>query len=525
MFYVIQKRQFRPGASVSAVYLEVDHWNDYSFVTLFHLSLHDEHGVLHEIGSVKIGFIGQTTAQPTYSLLPSNFERLDDRFFSLGQSSEFYKKMALLSSSFRGKVLEGLADMVSNPKIISRIEDEKVFGTSLLRMVSLSEVRGQFARVLQGLAELTSFSFSFLRNETERMCGIQIPFDVVALSTPSTNIHAVIGRNGVGKTTLLNGMIEAIAHPGSDAKFLERSAWGMTEIRKDYFSSLVSVSFSAFDPFEPPAEQPDPSKGTCYFYVGLKTRGAGEHRSIEQIHKDCARYLVDCFVSGIKSQRWVRAIEKLGSDENFASMGLHRLKDSYDEVRQKIISQSDSLEFSNTYFAAIRFFLKNMSSGHAIVLLTTTYLVAKVEEKTLVLLDEPESHLHPPLLSAFIRALSDLLHDRNGVAIVATHSPVVLQEIPRSCVWKVTRSGSSMSINRPDIETFGENLGLLTSEVFSLEVERSGFHALLAEDVKSGKSYDDVIAQYQGQLGLEGRSILRALVASRDAEASNASFE
>ncbi len=40
-----------------------------------------------------------------------------------------------------------------------------------------------------------------------------------------------------------------------------------------------------------------------------------------------------------------------------------------------------------------------MSSGHAIVLLTVTKLVARVEEKTLVLIDEPESHLHPPLLS------------------------------------------------------------------------------------------------------------------------------
>ncbi|MGN9540532.1 AAA family ATPase [Escherichia coli] len=63
-----------------------------------------------------------------------------------------------------------------------------------------------------------------------------------------------------------------------------------------------------------------------------------------------------------------------------------------------------------------------MSSGHAVVLLTLTRLVATVEEKTLVLIDEPESHLHPPLLSAFIRALSDLLLD-NGLSIIATHSP------------------------------------------------------------------------------------------------------
>jgi hypothetical protein len=38
----------------------------------------------------------------------------------------------------------------------------------------------------------------------------------------------------------------------------------------------------------------------------------------------------------------------------------------------------------------------------------------------------------PPLLAAMMRALSDLLVDRNGVAVVATHSPVVLQEVPAS---------------------------------------------------------------------------------------------
>ena len=63
-----------------------------------------------------------------------------------------------------------------------------------------------------------------------------------------------------------------------------------------------------------------------------------------------------------------------------------------------------------------------------------THLADRVAERTLVLIDEPETHLHPPLLSAFVRAMSDLLIDRNGVAIIATHSPVVLQETPRTCV-------------------------------------------------------------------------------------------
>ena len=84
---------------------------------------------------------------------------------------------------------------------------------------------------------------------------------------------------------------------------------------------------------------------------------------------------------------------------------------------------------------------RGLSSGHKIVLLSITKLVENMEEKTLVLMDEPEAHLHPPLLAAFVRALSDLLINRNGVAIIATHSPVVLQEVPRSCVWKIVRHG------------------------------------------------------------------------------------
>ncbi|MEK5757114.1 AAA family ATPase, partial [Acinetobacter variabilis] len=71
-----------------------------------------------------------------------------------------------------------------------------------------------------------------------------------------------------------------------------------------------------------------------------------------------------------------------------------------------------------------------LSSGHKIVLLILTRLVETVDEATLVLIDEPESHLHPPLLSAFMSALTELLEDRNGVAIIATHSPVVVQEVP-----------------------------------------------------------------------------------------------
>ena len=164
------------------------------------------------------------------------------------------------------------------------------------------------------------------------------------------------------------------------------------------------------------------------------------------------------------------------------------------------------------------FTVTKLRTGHTIVLLITTKLIERVEEKTLVLIDEPESHLHPPLLSAFVRALSELLYDRNGVAIIATHSPVVLQEIPKSCVWKVTRSRLAVSAIRPEIQTFGENVGILTSEIFGLEVRKSGFHRILEDSVRNGASFEDIVSEYGGQLGFEAQAILRAMIHSRDRE-------
>lgn len=303
----------------------------------------------------------------------------------------------------------------------------------------------------------------------------------------------------------------------SRGKFIDRSKWIESEINETYFSSLVSVSFSAFDPFIPPPEQSDPAKGTCYYYIGLKVADRNDyHRDINSLQEDCCKALAACFNEADKDRLWCQSINDLGYDENFSSANLILLRDRFLETKKETPSQADSTEFKKNYLDKIKPVLEGLSSGHAIVLLTATRLVATVQEKTLVLIDEPESHLHPPLLAAFLRALTELLLTLNGVAIIATHSPVVLQEIPKKCVWKVYRQGESTIIDRPKIETFAENLGVLTSEVFSLEVEHSGFHDMLKKSVRSGSSYQQILSEYDDQIGFEGRAILKALIADRD---------
>lgn len=506
-------RYFPSPGQRNTIYLRIDNWDDYSFKTLFDLALCDENGETHEIGNVKIGYFGQPHSATHQSILDV-FERLDESYFSLGQDAEYYKKIKeLLSQEVADSLLLAMRDVAYDENLLSAAEEEEVFKTSLMRSVSWSAIHGQYKRILSGGAILTEFRFSYNRGKSESNTGIEIDFHVTPNSKPPTNIHILIGRNGVGKTTLLNNMVQAVLSGENQHEDcgifhdISGSFFDRPVISQEYFSSVVSVSFSAFDPFVPPFEQPDRNKGTCYFYIGLKNvfleNGESKTKLKDPVElcEDFVRSLGACFSLQKKQELWLRAISKLESDSNFAYMGLMRLAD--DEYSQNL-----------NYFAGSLF--KRMSSGHAIVLLSITRLVETVEEKTLVLIDEPESHLHPPLLSAFTRALSDLLISRNGVAIIATHSPVVLQEVPKSCVWKLRRTGLEGHTDRPEAETFGENVGVLTREVFGLEVSKSGFHELLLSSVEQGKDYEEILAEYDYQVGFEGRAILRALLATKD---------
>ncbi len=491
--------------------LSTDNWDDFSFRTMFSLSVYDENGKHVICGSVKIGFKGQTEGR-TSKVLQLPLDRLPEKFFSLGQDVEYYKNIRNeLSEEFAASLLDALRDVVFDRELLLSVASEEAFKTSLTRGLRMSVIEGQFKRVLDGGVPLTDFKFSYRDSGSEKTAAIDLSFNVKHDSKPPTNIHVLIGRNGVGKTTLLNNMIRAIVQKGQDSvglgAFYVKETFSEEPMPQDFFTAVVSVSFSAFDPFRPLPDRPNRNDGSAYFYVGMKRVPDGPDEPVSlKSHADlCTDFLaslISCFSVTAKKARWISAIRRLESDDNFAEMGLTELAD---------------LEEVSAVKRQARNRFERMSSGHAIVLLTMTRLVDTVDEKTLVLMDEPESHLHPPLLSAFTRALSELLNNRNGVAIIATHSPVVVQEVPRSCVWTMERSRAEGVTERPELETFGENVGVLTREIFGLEVTRSGFHDLLRQAVEQGKTFDEIFQEYKGRLGFEARALLRAMIASHSA--------
>jgi hypothetical protein len=275
------------------------------------------------------------------------------------------------------------------------------------------------------------------------------------------------------------------------------------------FLNLVIVSFSAFDRFDPIAKGSARTESSLpYYYVGVKRflddqngnpTGTIGVKSTEGLNEDLRVALDTIFQDEARIRRWVKALETLSSDPGIRDLRAGEAAGEEGAHARERVKQM----------------VPHMSSGHKIVLLTITRLVENVSDRSLVLIDEPETHLHPPLLGSFMRALSELLVDSNAVAIVASHSPVVLQEVPAKRVWRLLGSGDSVKAERPEEETFAENVSVLTRKVFGLEVDQSGFYKLLSDEAQNA-DYDEVDAIFGFQIGAEGRALLRALTYKKD---------
>lgn len=437
-------------------YLRVNTWDDFGFRTTFEL-IQVASRKLIRFGDVKIGSRLSSTTE-----LPAKFSRLNrNEFFSLGQSENYYESLRINDEG--QAILEALNDCVARPEVRAAAQSEEVFRVSLMRGVR-PEALERFRTIWSGTAVATSFEFTL-------PFGTQtVGFAVLPRSLPPTNVHALIGANGVGKSHFMNTLVTSIVNEDS--------------VLGSEFSGVVSIAFSAFDRFLPVVGK---RRGRVnYSYVGMRTPDSGL-KSPADLEREFSAALEEC-LTGPRRQRWLDAVEHLRGDLLLAA-----------ELGDADIPYDDMVAgFSR------------LSSGHKLALLIVTRLVELVDERTLVLIDEPESHLHPPLLSGLLRAISNLMSLRNAVAIVATHSPVVLQEIPAACVWVVRRMGEHTRLERPAIETFGENAGVLTREVFQLEVTGSGFYRLIAERTR-GMRYDEARRLFGGQLGGEAMAYLRVL--------------
>lgn len=118
--------------------------------------------------------------------------------------------------------------------------------------------------------------------------------------------------------------------------------------------------------------------------------------------------------------------------------------------------------------------IDNLSSGQATILLYITKLVSSINQGSLVIFDEPETFMHPPMVKAFIRAVSEIVDNNKAFCLIATHSPVIIQEILHCNVYRLD---SNHGLKNTNYKTYGQNLDTLYNNIYGLSLQQTGYNS------------------------------------------------
>lgn len=165
----------------------------------------------------------------------------------------------------------------------------------------------------------------------------------------------------------------------------------------------------------------------------------------------------------------------------------------------------------------------SLSSGQRSLVLFCTRLMTASADGALVLVDEPENHLHPYFITLMIQTLARTLQATGSRALVVTHSPFVVREFEKSTVKVMKTSRERVpEIFRPSLQTFGADVSMISDYVFEDEAIRKGFQNSIDRAVRGQKMRGDATPLQDLAAGL-GEDGLSYLIEKTRAEANGTS--
>ncbi|GLR05947.1 hypothetical protein GCM10007906_35350 [Vibrio hyugaensis] len=530
-------------------YLRQDNWNDHSFQTQYHLLLSGAHsldGDAVSIGDVKILKRGQLSSD-THLLTIGDFETLGNEFCSLGQSLDYYERLANIDPEIRNYLFSALNDVVINPSLKSEFQNEEGWNISVMRYIDEDDDIFVLPQMMisKDYEKLPSIDLSFKFKNHSLQQPIEFNFDSPEYAynkkLPS-RISVLVGRNGSGKSTLLSKISRVAFASGADRRDPVLRQVGEFEPIGLGFPKIINISYSAFDSFQIPGIYIQEKEQI------LKDMGIGKGRYIFCGIRDIQKELDFSISSMITDDRGRLTEEEILKDrQSFTNLKsieslLEEVKLLLDVILKRnkldllfdvfnILSKESSfydlvkgIKEDNIKSTLPAMFI-NSSTGHKFVVHSIVSIIAHSEKRSLILFDEPETHLHPPLLAVLMSSIRHVLGELDAFAIVATHSPVVVQETLSRHVKIVRRKGDLTKVIPPEIQSFGENLASITSHVFSLSTEVTDFHGeldRLVNTLQSGfitptdeKLKKQIEELFDGEISMQARAYIMSLLVNK----------
>lgn len=469
------------GEYTNTLVIYDDNWNDYGYRTTFHVVYCDQSRKVHSIGDLKIYNydLDEKRTEKYYSavssLLPPRIVRLDDKFCSLGQSLSYYKNLKTHFPKSYFEILKRLNDIAVQPALKEKFINEHGVQTSLLRESSAEKAINEARYLLNtDSLEQKDMSFSYCVAVPYSDIPVELAFNFTKNDNLPYRINILIGKNGTGKTQILSQLANSLS--------------GITDVEEDRHArfigkrppvdKVISISYSAFDSF--------------------KKRPLGETSYFTNSYAYC----------GIQSENGTLSIEQLNQkfEESFRLLREKGREDAWHSIMSEVMESEHSgliEEVVNGNFNSIRF-----SSGQHVLICLITEALATIEKESLILFDEPEIHLHPNAIANTMRMLYKLLAEFDSYAIFATHSPLIVQETPTQYIQILDRIDDVLSVRKPVMECFGENITSITNEIFDVCSTESNYRTVLNALAKK-LSFDEVCELFDSNLSLNAMIFLK----------------
>lgn len=123
--------------------------------------------------------------------------------------------------------------------------------------------------------------------------------------------------------------------------------------------------------------------------------------------------------------------------------------------------------------------LHRPSSGEATILTLILSIFLEATKSSLILIDEPETNLHPRFISLLMKTVHDMLLTTNSLAVIATHSPFVVRELDKNVVTILRAAEDGTEVFFPTLQTHGSSVSEITSYVFDDDVSTKGYETII----------------------------------------------
>lgn len=474
-----------------------DGWNDFKYKT------HYEYKVLHaghkeyRAGNVFLGFTEKHELISERGVIQCDnqvvsAEDLPPFFTMAGGMDDYRKLVTVYSFSTANEFLLLLNDVVAlkrddiNSKIVTQAEKTGIFRLGFMRSGDMFFAYNNAFSILDGLNEEELGVMSSDLTLEYKLSGFNQPHRLNMKFNPHSilpkRINVLIGRNGLGKSQALNRICQSLLND-DDESFLD------TDRGRPLINRLLAIASpgETIDTF--PEEKSH--KKIKYRRLALGSKEQSKHsKGLGDSLVQLAR--ADEYIKG--KRRWKIFSESISGVSDFIGLALPMdcgvsvqtssilpIDDRYYALMNSLRSGGEQA-LREIWGAVIKTenpvriidgVVSPLSSGQLAFLKFAVQSCMFIENGTLVLLDEPETHLHPNFISDFIRLLDFLLEATGSQAIMATHSAYFVREVPSEQVLVFKRDGDSVNILRPRLKTFGADVGAISYFIFEDKINNN----------------------------------------------------